>query len=66
VKPDVDWDVMSNDEIRELMDDGREEIENRISLLTEAMNGRPKGPGRPKNGASRLTATDHEKDATST
>lgn len=66
-KPNIDWSAMSNDEIRELMDDGREEIEERISVLIEGRDGRPKGPGRPpKNGVAKSTAAKSEEDATST
>ena len=66
MKPDIDWDTLSNDDIADVMDEGREEIERRIGLLTGARDGRPKGPGRPKNGASKLTAAKTEEDATST
>lgn len=59
-KPSVDWSAMTNEEIRELMDDGREESENRIRTLMEAMNGRPKGPGRPPKNGTKLTAADLE------
>lgn len=56
----IDWSTLTNDEIRDVMDDGREEIDRRVRLLSEALNGRPKGPGRPKNGALKLTAADLE------
>lgn len=60
-KPTIDWSTLTNDEVRDLMDEGREESENRIRLLMEAMNGRPKGPGRPsKNGGLQLKAADLE------
>lgn len=54
----MDWTTLTNDEIREQMDDGRAEIDRRIRVLAEAMNGSPKGPGRPKNGVVKLTAAD--------
>lgn len=65
-KPDIDWDTLSNDDISDLMDEGRDEIERRISLLAGARDGRPKGPGRPKNGVAKSTAARPEEDATST
>lgn len=67
MKPTIDWSAMSNREISELMDDGREEIEERISVLIEGRDGRPKGPGRPpKNGVAKSTAARPEQDAIST
>lgn len=63
MKPDIDWDTLSNDDISDVMEEGREEIERRISLLTGARDGRPKGPGRPKNGGAKAKS---DEDATST
>jgi uncharacterized small protein (DUF1192 family) len=65
MKPDIDWDTLTNDDISDVMEEGREEIERRIALLTGARDGRPKGERRPKNGA-RQAAADLDRDATST
>jgi hypothetical protein len=55
----MDWPTLTNDELRELMDEAREEIDRRTQVLAEALNGRPK-VGRPKNGTLKLKATDLE------
>lgn len=51
------WEDMSNDDLRQLMDGAREECDRRMSLLTEAKEGRPKGPGRPRKNGSTTTIT---------
>lgn len=57
---DLDLTKLNEDDLRDYMDRGRDEIERRHRVLTEAMNGRPKGPGRPPKNGTRLTAADLE------
>lgn len=57
----MDWPTLTNDELTELMDDARTEIQRRLTALTGALNGSPKAVGRPrKNGALTLSASDLE------
>lgn len=59
--PNIDWSSLTNEELADLMDDAREEIDRREALMQRARNGGPKGPGRPrgsKNGAPQLSAAD--------
>jgi hypothetical protein len=59
--PAIDWTTLTNEQILDLMDEGRDEIERREEVLAKARNGSPKGPGRPrgsKNGVTQLSAAD--------
>lgn len=56
----MDLTTLTNEQLAAYMHAGREEIDRRTAVLVEALNGRPKGPGRPKNGSLKLTAADLE------
>lgn len=56
----MDLTKLTNEQLSEYMDAGREECDRRLQVLAEAINGRPKGPGRPKNGVLKLRAADLE------